>query len=90
MLRLTLLSLLALPSISVAEDAAPFTYEQFEAGVTHVDLDVCPTALAGPNRFCRATVVNDKINVFVFSDQGEQPLVAFQSWDAKLLNGLMD
>lgn len=90
MLRLTALALIALPSVALAEDAAPFTYEEFEAGVTHVDLEVCPTSLAGPDRFCRATVVNDKINVFVFSDQGEKPLVAFQSWDAKLLTGLMD
>lgn len=90
MLRLTTLALLALPTLARAEDATPFTYDMFEAGVTHVDLAVCPTSLAGPNRFCRATVVNDKINVFVFSDQGDKPLVAFQSFSAELLNGLMD
>jgi hypothetical protein len=90
MLRLTTLMLIALPSLAAAEDATPFTYEMFEAGVTHVDIEVCPTALAGPNRFCRVTVANDKINVFVFSDQGDQPLLAFQSFDAALLNGLMD
>ena len=90
MLRLPAVVLFALPTLAAAQDAAPFTYDMFEAGVTHVDLAVCPTTLAGPNRFCRATVVNDKINVFVFSDQGDKPLVAFQSWSAALLNGLMD
>ena len=89
MLRLAALALVV-PGLAAAEDAAPFTYEMFEAGVTHVDLAVCPTALAAPGRFCRATVVNEKINVFAFAEDGEKPLVAFQSWDAELLTGLMD
>ncbi len=88
---LSALSLLALSLPALAEDAPfAFVYDAFEAGVTHVDLAACPAELAGEGRICRATVVNDQINVFVFSDQGEKPLVAFKSWPADLLNGLMD
>lgn len=77
-----------------AQDAqdAPFalTYEAFETAVPHVDLAVCPTDLAAPGRFCRLTAQSDMLNVFVFSEEGDQPLVALQSWPADLLAGLMD
>lgn len=87
---LAALAALAAPA-AFAEDAPlPFTYAAFDASVTHVDLAQCPGALAGEGRFCRATAVDDKINVFAFADAGEQPLVGFQSWPADLLNGLMD
>jgi hypothetical protein len=32
----------------------------------------------------------DQLNVFAFSEDGDQPLVAFKSWSADLLVGLMD
>lgn len=70
--------------------AFALTYAMFEQGVAHVDLEVCPEPLAAPDRFCRATLVGGMINVFAFTEAGDQPLVAFQSWDAVLLNGLMD
>lgn len=96
--RLSALSALAmaavaLPSFVQAEDsppALPFTYEIFEQSVPHLDLAVCPAPLAGPDRFCRFTAQSDGLNVFVFSDAGEQPLIAFQSWSSDLLVGLMD
>jgi hypothetical protein len=72
------------------EAPLPFTYEDFEAAVAHVDLAQCPGELAAEGRFCRVTVVNDKINVFAFTETGDQPLVAFKSWSADLLTGLMD
>lgn len=76
---------------ALADEAPlPFTYEDFEAAVPHVDLAQCPETLAGEGRFCRVTVINDKINVFAFSEAGEKPLVAFGSWPADLLAGLMD
>lgn len=70
--------------------AVPFTYEMFEQSVPHLDLAVCPAPLAGPDRFCRFTAQSDGLNVFVFSETGEQPLIAFQSWSSDLLVGLMD
>lgn len=84
----------ALPSFAQAEDsppaALPFTYEIFEQSVPHLDLAVCPAPLAGPERFCRFTAQSDGLNVFVFSEAGDQPLIGFQSWSADLLVGLMD
>lgn len=70
--------------------AFALTYAMFEQAVAHVDLEVCPEPLAAPDRFCRATLVGGMINVFAFTEEGDQPLVAVQSWDAALLNGLMD
>ena len=89
---LALLPLPALlpPSAHAGTTPLALTYATFEQAVAHVDLEVCPEPLAAPDRFCRATLVNGMINVFAFSDEGEQPLVAVQSWDAVLLNGLMD
>ena len=89
---IAVLSLLPLSAMSETKPAAPFdlTYEMFEQGVPHVDLSLCPEPLQGPGRFCRATLTNGMINVFAFDEEGSQPLVAFQSWDAALLDGLMD
>ena len=81
---------LALPSLAAAEDFIPLTYADFEAAVPHIDLPVCPVPLAAPDRFCRMTTHADQLNVFVFSEDGDQPLVALRSWPADLLVGLMD
>jgi hypothetical protein len=90
LLRSLIAILLATASTAQAETPMPFTYEQFEMTVPHVDLAVCPTELAGPDRFCRLTSHQDSLNVFVFSEAGDQPLVALKSWSADLLAGLMD
>ena len=73
-----------------ADDPIPFTYLEFESAVPHIDLAVCPVPLAAPGRFCRVTTHADQINVFVFSEDGDQPLVAFETWPGDLLVGLMD
>lgn len=91
-----LLTLLTAPLSAVAEEAtneaAPFalTYEAFETAVPHIDLPACPVELAAPDRFCRLTTHSDSLNVFVFTENGDQPLVALKSWPAELLAGLMD
>lgn len=91
MLRSTILAIAAaLPCMAAADDAIPLTYQEFEAAVAHIDLAVCPVPLAAPDRFCRMTSHSDQLNVFVFSEDGDQPLVAFRSWPADLLVGLMD
>jgi hypothetical protein len=91
-MRLALLLLaLALPALALAEEVPlPFTYTMFEQSVPHVDLAVCPEPLAAPGRFCRITLFNDEMNVFVFSEEGDQPLVDFRTWSSDLLEGLMD
>ncbi|MCE5972122.1 hypothetical protein LZA78_01275 [Sinirhodobacter sp. WL0062] len=70
--------------------AMPFTYEMFEASVPHVDIAVCPVDLAAEGRFCRVALFNDAFNIFIFSEEGEQPLVGFHSYDAELMTGLFD
>ena len=91
MLRSIILALtLTTPSLAATEDPIPLTYQDFEASVPHIDLPVCPEPLAAPGRFCRMTTHADQLNVFAFSEDGDQPLVAFKSWSADLLVGLMD
>lgn len=85
------LSLLA-AAPALAEQPVPLalTYEVFEQTVDHLDLAVCPAPLAAAGRFCRLTTHADALNVFVFSEDGDQPLVAVETWSADLLVGLMD
>jgi hypothetical protein len=90
MSRLALLALIATPTLALAEEPMVFTYLEFENSVPHIDLAVCPAPLAGPARFCRLTTHAEQLNVFVFSEEGDQPLIAFRSWPADLLVGLMD
>lgn len=71
---------LAAAAPAVAEDAAPFLYEQFEAAVPHVDLDACPPPLAAPGRFCRLTLNGDALHVFAFAEEGERPFLAMQTY----------
>jgi hypothetical protein len=68
----------------------PFTYQMFEAAVPHVDMAVCPVDLAAEARFCRVALFNDQIHVFVFHEDGDQPMVDYRAWEAELLTGLMD
>lgn len=61
--------------------AADYTYMQFEASVTHIDLDECPAALAEGDVFCRATINHDALHVYVFEAGGEQRFVDLHSYD---------
>ncbi|MDO5646563.1 hypothetical protein [Paracoccus sp. (in: a-proteobacteria)] len=56
------------------------TYDVFEHAIDHADLTDCPADLAGDDRFCRATLHNEDLNVFVFSLDGDQPLIAVKSY----------
>lgn len=97
-MRLPLLAALftlTLPALASAEtpvEPVPLalTYVMFEAAVPHVDMAVCPMSLAAPDRFCRLTVAADQIHVFAFSDTGDSPMVAFESWSGDLFAGLLD
>lgn len=93
--RLAVIAMIAAPAMALAETPLAetplaFTYADFEASVPHVDLAVCPVPLDGPERFCRLTTHADQLNVFVFSENDDQPLIAFRSWPGDLLVGLMD
>ncbi len=65
---------------AVADTAKPLSYEQFETSVAHLDLDDCPGHLAKEDTFCRLAIGGDALHVFVFSNDGEQPLVGFESF----------
>ncbi|WP_212524698.1 hypothetical protein [Actibacterium sp. MT2.3-13A] len=63
----------------------PLGYATFEEAVAHFDLDECPAALAGPERFCRVTLNHGDIHVFAFAEAGDQPLVALRSYPGSAL-----
>ena len=91
MFRTALALATILPAAALAEaQPLPFTYEAFEAAVPHVDMAVCPVDLAEEGGFCRLALFNDAFHVFVFTEEGDQPLVGFQSYDADLAVGLFD
>ena len=54
------------------------TYDAFEASVPHEDLETCPENYDPDQVFCRLTVAGGALNIFVFSYDGDQPLLAIQ------------
>ena len=83
----SLLALTALPA--TAMELQSLTYDLFEYAVPHVDLEACPETQAAPGTFCRATLANDAIHVFAFSEDGDQPLVSMESYDGEDLGGAL-
>lgn len=71
-------NLIGLPA--VAHDHAAFTYADFEAAVPHIDLDECPVGLAEGDAFCRISMNNDALHIFVFESAGDQHFVAVHSF----------
>lgn len=55
------------------------TYEIFETAVPHVDLSACPKEFDDNAVFCRLTLAQERAHVFVFSFDGDQPLLAVKS-----------
>lgn len=88
-------ALFAVPALSLslsaaqAQDALPFTYDMFESSVQHIDIATCPPEVAAENRFCRATLYLDAFHIFVFADEGDQPLVDFLSYDASAIDTIL-
>lgn len=58
-----------------------FSYEVFEAAVEHADLEGCPAQFDPDKVFCRLTLAADLAHVFVFSYNGDQPLLAIKSYE---------
>ncbi|WP_319826458.1 hypothetical protein [Thalassovita sp.] len=84
---LALAATLATPAL--ADEPLALTYEMFEASVLHADIEECPTELASEGRFCRATLYADAIHIFVFSEDGDQPLVDFLSYEGSDLHTIL-
>ena len=93
-MRTTLMTLaLSLAATGLAaqpQQTMPLTYGTFEEAVSHIDLADCPESLAAEDVFCRATLASDMIHVFVFSLEGDSPLVGFASYDPESLAGLLN
>lgn len=77
--RLFLGALLLAPAPLAAE---PYSYADFEASVPHIDLEACPEGLTGEAEdvFCRVTMNNDALHVYVFESGGMQEFVALHSY----------
>lgn len=60
---------------------AAFTYDVFEASVQHADLEGCPAEFDPDAVFCRLTLTTDQAHVFVFSHNGDQPLLAVKHYE---------
>jgi hypothetical protein len=58
-----------------------FTYEMFETSVPHADLSECPQTLVAEDRFCRLTLAEGNLTVWVFRNEGRQELLAMQTVD---------
>lgn len=85
------LALMAGASIALADDDAPaaegmtMNYEVFEDTVPHADLETCPDKFADQAVFCRLTIAHDRLNVIVFSEDGDQPMIAVEQADLEKL-----
>lgn len=79
----------ALATPALADEPLALTYEMFEASVLHADIEECPSELAGEGRFCRATLYADALHIFVFSEDGDQPLVDFLSYEGSALHTIL-
>jgi hypothetical protein len=84
-----------LPALAVAETPAAveaadgvLTYEMFEAAVPHADLAECPAGLARDDSFCRLTLAEGALTVWVFRNSGRQDMLALQSFDPEADGGL--
>ena len=56
-------------------------YATFETAVAHVDLEGCPAEFDPDAVFCRMTLANEMAHVFVFSFDGDQPLLAVKDYE---------
>ncbi len=71
-------TLIGLPA--AAHDHAAFSYADFEAAVPHTDMDECPAGMTEGDAFCRISMNNDALYMFVFDYWGDQHFVAVCSF----------
>ena len=76
------------PSIALAADDGStalegmiMNYVVFEDTVPHADLAACPDEFADQAVFCRLTMAHDQLNVVVFSEDGDKPMIAVRQVD---------
>lgn len=79
-------SLFSLAAVAVQADttdvlAGKMTYEVFEHSIEHADLAACPAEFDDDTQFCRMTLADDRLHIFVFGLDGDQTLMAVKSYD---------
>lgn len=57
------------------------TYEIFEVSIPHSDLEDCPPSMNLKGAFCRLVMHADQFHVYAFAEDGDQPLVAFKTFE---------
>ena len=67
-------------SPALAHEGATFAYPDFEVSVPHIDLDECPAGLAAGDVFCRITMNNDALHIYVFEAEGDQHFVSVHTY----------
>lgn len=83
---LSLASLMSLAPLAAQADTpeallGKMTYEVFEHSIEHADLATCPAEFDDETQFCRMTLADDRLHVFVFGIDGDQTLLAVKSYD---------
>lgn len=71
---------LALGLATPALTAGTYSYNDFEVSVNHIDLEECPDGLADGDVFCRVTMMNDAMHVYVFENEGERLFVSVHTF----------
>ena len=67
-LYLIVAGLLGFVGSALADSDCALSYEAFEQGIPHTDLEECPSSLKGSGKFCRYSVVAEIATVFVFDE----------------------
>ncbi|MFN3663835.1 hypothetical protein [Yoonia sp.] len=65
---------------AAAHDHPSLTYADFESSVPHIDMDACPPDLAIGDVFCRITMNNDALHIYVFENDGDSPFVSVHTF----------
>lgn len=78
--------LLATASSAFAAESIPLTYGAFEVSIPHADMEECPAAMNVKGAFCRLTLHSESFHVFAFAEDGDQPLVAFKTFEEDQFN----
>jgi len=70
----------AIPTALFAQERdCPMTYDVYEVGVPHTDLETCPASIDIEEAYCQVSVVAEIATVFVFSE-ADDCLVASRNY----------
>ncbi|MEJ6404548.1 hypothetical protein V8J85_16785 [Yoonia sp. 2307UL14-13] len=70
MKRLTIAATCLLAATAAqAQNACPLSYDIFEIGVPHTDMDTCPDSMAAEGTYCRLSLVAEVATIFAFSEE---------------------